>query len=178
MAVLPLFAAWGMLTEQYSHQAEFAFVEKTAPSVVHPGTQLYLLSQEEFGVAEGAAILGLAAASGPVAPPQGRCEDPRPDASYRGPSIALLDRLVASCPERVTIDNGILFLGVSRPDDQLAPIQARYSLEPVVERTEMVSPDLGKNEPQPGLFTPTPGMSQRAVFGWYRLRSKQPAATL
>ena len=170
LALVPLFAGWGMLQERYAEQAEFAFVRDTAARAAPPGTTIYLLGRDGFGVAQSAAMLGLSDTFGPVTTARWNCEAPRPVPTYHGPSIVLLDKLVERCPETVSVDNSVLFLGLTRSDPHAAATLARYDLEPIIEHDEMVVPD-GLESRASSAFHGTPGMSLHAFFGWYRLHA-------
>ncbi len=118
---------------------------------------------------EGNPIMALATVAGPLPWPLA-CE-----ASHAPLAVRDVERVLASCPERLGGDRARLYLGLFRDEERLAVLRARFDLVPVEEVTRTVavtSTMINRQCPgDPTGFTLEGPWARpcQVRLGWYRL---------
>jgi len=174
VALAPLPLCFPALRRPEDLAVEFDYLRASARRVLGERREVLLLANREHAdlsnlAVEGNPTMALATVAGPLPWPLA-CE-----ASHAPLALRDVERVLASCPERLGGDRARLYLGLFRDEARLANLRARFDLVPVEEITRTVAfTSTMINQQCPG--DPTGftlegpwGRPCRVRLGWYRL---------
>lgn len=156
--------------------AEFAYIRETAPRVLASRTDVLLLSNGGHEGLSDVRIemlprMAMATRVGALALPSG-CDGGAPG-SHR---LRDLEVVMQQCPETLSAERSVVYLGLSRIEARIEPILDRYELVPIEERWVKVVVSSRMINRQPSAARP---MTQEVIglgdsdvrvrLGWYRL---------
>ena len=174
LALAPLPVYLPMLRRAEDLAVEFAYLRRSAPRVLGARREVLLLvnrghAQRASIAVEGNPTMALATVFGPITWPRA-CE------AQPGPlRVRDLERVVAECPQTIDPAGSLVYLGLSREDDRLAAVRARFDLVPVdgVDRTVALTSTMVSRQcpgdPTGYLLDGPWGPPCRVHLGWYRL---------
>jgi len=133
VAALSALNAARILRRAEDIQSEFAFIRASAPAIVaHRRDVLLLANTGHPGRAdvriEANVALAIGLRHGPFAWP-GACDD-----LPRTLHLRDLERVVHECPDSISPEGSVVYLGLSREDGRLAELLTRFQLIPLAER--------------------------------------------
>lgn len=175
LALAPLVFYLPALRRPEDLSAEYAYLLRSAPGVVRSRPDVLILANRGHGALSNVAIEGnpamaLAAAVGPLGWPH-ECQHTPGAIQLRD-----LEHVVAECPQTVDPARAVAYLGLSRDDERLAAVRARFDLVPLTEVSLSVaptSPVINRQcPPRDGTGYEIEGLqiaSCTVRLGWYRL---------